>query len=203
MKTTTSRFLCLTFVLIAALTVLNGAVGAGEFNRLNLDASYQDTIDDKILSYLETKQHDLCPSRSLYRLRNKCKEQTTVYFQKIIVQYELESISKESIDVWWIGYLDGRFNLSGSHGCLGLLSDKAYEQGAKIGRTVERRFEVRFGTQPTINLGIPYELFNDEKVTEYIKVLYNQSMGKIKGNESIKEDKKVDLYEESVKALLN
>lgn len=32
MKTTTSRLLCLAFVLIAALTVPNGAVGAGEQN---------------------------------------------------------------------------------------------------------------------------------------------------------------------------
>lgn len=32
MKTTTSRLLCLTFVLIAALTVPDGAAGAGKQN---------------------------------------------------------------------------------------------------------------------------------------------------------------------------
>ncbi len=202
MKTFITRFFCLAFVLISALTVPNGAVGAGKFSRFNLDASYQDTIDDRILFYLETKQHNLCPSLSLYRLGNKCEEQTSAYVQKIRAQYELEKVSNESIDIWWLGYLDGRFNLSDSYGYL-WLSSKAYKQGAKIGRTIERRFVVRFGTQPIIKLGIPYEVFNDEKVTEYINALYNQSMDKIKSNESNDKDNEVDLYEESVKALLN
>lgn len=202
MKTFITRFFCLAFVLISALTVPNGAVGAGKFSRFNLDASYQDTIDDRILFYLETKQHNLCPSPSLYEPGNKCEEQTRAYVQKIRAQYELEIVSNESIDIWWLGYLDGRFDLNNPY-IYWWPASKAYKQGAKTGRTAKRRFEVRYGTQPIIKFRSPYEAFNDEKVTKYIKDLYNQSMDKINDNESIDKNRGVDLYEESVKALLN
>lgn len=78
-KTTTSRLLCLAFVLIAALTVLNGAVGAGETQTSGIDLSGNERLIQLNTEYHNLRlAHDQKMQRFLYDLKEVNKRASVI-----------------------------------------------------------------------------------------------------------------------------
>lgn len=200
MKTIIVIFLFLALGLISALAVPYDAVGA-EITGINLTASYQDEVDDSLLSFLKNKQRRLCPSR--FAWENGCKSRNLKYINKITAQCKLGIIRNDSIEFWWVGYLDGRFNLVTS---LGRAGASIYRHGEKFGRTVRLRFEARHGTQPEIRILLPYNEISDKKIITYIKNAYNHALdiNPTLNNPNIKDKNNLfEMYENVVDSLLN
>ncbi|MCD7985244.1 MAG: hypothetical protein LUG19_13510 [Desulfovibrio sp.] len=197
------HFPYLVFALLFSLAMPNGVTGAEITSGIDLNAPYQDGVDDKILNFLKNKQRSLCPPR--YVWENRCEQRNLKYINKIDAQCKLGIMSGDEIDMWWIGYLDGRFNLV-TH--LGRLSANTYRQGEKFGRTVRLRYEAKYGTQPKIQIILPYSEFKDKEIVDYIKNTYNKYISTMKYNDSNKADnintkERLDLYEESINGILN